>query len=258
MNKTSRIYIKTENTVSLPASGSVNGNIKITPQHIFISAVKRVPLCAMKGSLTVEAALALPLFFMITICLISIMGVYGTVLREMMTLRDSSEAAAMAVSGTEGDSWIELENIVTYKPYYLPSGVSSIYIPVKSKVRAWTGRDGNDSSGSSSSESSNYVYMTEYGSVYHTDPSCTHLDLSISTTSSASVGALKNVYGEHYHACDKCVGSGSANSTVYITQEGDCYHNSAECSGLKRTVKLVSIDEVGDVGQCSRCAASGG
>ncbi|MBD8948918.1 MAG: pilus assembly protein, partial [Blautia obeum] len=57
------------------------------------------------------------------------------------------------------------------------------------------------------------------------------------------VGQLRNKSGEKYHACERCR-AGSAGS-VYITGEGNRYHGSLSCSGLKRTVEEVLQKDCG-------------
>ena len=42
---------------------------------------------------------------------------------------------------------------------------------------------------------------------------------------------------------------------VYLTEYGDRYHCSPDCSGLTRNVKLVPLSEAGGMRQCSKCAA---
>lgn len=141
---------------------------------------------------------------------------------------------------------------------YRVQNVTGIYLPritflQKVCVRAWTGREGiyhADGSTDAKGEGKT-VYVAATGEVYHTDPYCTHLKLSIREVGARMVGQLRNKSGEKYHACERCH-AGSAGS-VYITGEGNRYHGSLSCSGLKRTVEEV-LQEDCDLRPCSKCA----
>ena len=97
------------------------------------------------------------------------------------------------------------------------------------------------------------VYVTDTGVVYHKNPHCTHLDLSIHAAASSELNSLRNESGGKYHACEKCVHGSSMGGSVYITDQGDRYHNSLTCSGLKRTVYTARISEVPGKRACSKC-----
>ena len=211
-------------------------------------------LCTLKkASLTVEAALILPLFFMAVICISSIMGIYTQTLEEMVTLRNRSEQAAMAASFTETESWIDLLEPISYKPYYLPDGVTLGRILCRGRVRSWSGRDRDDEN--EEIEGSQYIYVTENKGVYHTHADCSHLELSVHSISAKELSKARNENGGRYKACERCVHSDGAKDTVYITNEGDRYHNDSSCSGIKRTVTMVNIKEAEGLKECSRCAA---
>ena len=74
----------------------------------------------------------------------------------------------------------------------------------------------------------------------------------------ALVPGMRNAGGGRYNACEKCVGRGGMHGLVYITGEGECYHNSLRCSGLTRKVHLVPASEAEGMYICSRCAAKDG
>ncbi|WP_278999783.1 TadE family protein [[Clostridium] scindens] len=95
------------------------------------------------------------------------------------------------------------------------------------------------------------VYVTETGLVYHRDYHCTHLELSIHMVLQSEIESLRNEGGGKYHPCQQCMkGAGGG---VYITDTGDRYHSSLSCSGLKRTIYAVPLSEVAGKGACSRC-----
>lgn len=148
---------------------------------------------------------------------------------------------------------------VTYnvKNTYTLLPVPRIKTALRARVRAWTGRDGNGRAAQDEedgAQQSNLVWVTETGTVYHKDPNCTHLKLTIQRVDMSELSSLRNKSGGKYHKCDRCHGS---SSTVYITNYGNKYHTSAGCSGLKRTVRQVEISEVEHWRACSKCGGSG-
>ena len=165
------------------------------------------------------------------------------------------QGQSMLLSGfLEEDDRIDL--VMTYR-VKSPSGL--IRIPwirflQRACVRGWVGRKGSGSSGDEGAhddEEHQTVYVTDYGTVYHTDPDCSHIHLTIRQVSSSQASSERNVYGEKYHACEKCGGGGGV---VYITSDGNRYHSSLECSGLKRSVQEIHMDEAGNLRPCSKCA----
>lgn len=97
------------------------------------------------------------------------------------------------------------------------------------------------------------VYVTETGTVYHKSRNCTYLLLSVRQVSADGVKERKNQWGRAYGPCARCA-CGVMPEFVYITDEGECYHYSSGCSGLKRTVHAATLAEVqGKYRSCSRC-----
>ncbi len=95
------------------------------------------------------------------------------------------------------------------------------------------------------------VYITETGIVYHKNYHCTYLELSIHMVPSGEIGNLRNEGGGKYYPCEHCMRNGG--NGVYITDTGNRYHSSLSCSGLKRTIYAVPLSEVVGKGACSRC-----
>lgn len=101
------------------------------------------------------------------------------------------------------------------------------------------------------SEKEETVYITETGMVYHRDYHCTYLELSIQMVTREGIESLRNQDGGKYYPCIICGGRGTQ---VYITDSGNRYHGSISCSGLKRTVYAVPVSEATGKGACVRCA----
>ncbi len=208
-----------------------------------------------RGSLTVEAAWAVPLFFLCVVTLVCMIRMYGAAAAQYVTLQEYAERTGMA-AGTLGESVVDVIDLTlpaSYEVNLFPGVKKTVRIACRARVYPWTGRTDSAAESSENGTDSILVLVTENESVYHTDSRCTHLTLNIQAVSASRLSGYRNSSGSRYHACDKCVREQSANSTVFISEEGDCYHNSAECSGLTRHVRLVPQSEVGTLRICSRC-----
>lgn len=95
-----------------------------------------------------------------------------------------------------------------------------------------------------------YVYITEDGEVYHRDSQCYHLHITIK-----EIRQVDAYYkGETpYDACSFCVEKGEKKKKLYITEDGDCYHEDSSCSGLTRRVHVVTLEEGSTRRPCKDC-----
>lgn len=124
-------------------------------------------------------------------------------------------------------------------------GRREFLITQKLKCRKWTGKSRKDST------EGEIVWITPNGTVYHTKQNCSYLNLSVSCAKKSEIRKLRNQSGAKYYPCERCMGAGS--SLVYITQYGDRYHSTRDCSRLKRTVRAVRRQSVKDRRACSKC-----
>lgn len=220
------------------------------------SFVHRLLKRSRRGSLTVEAAFSLPLFFLTLVSLISLLGIYATFVETTVELQQQVEELAMLQVYTGGENAlpVQLTKTVEAEMPFLPVPSKALRVRAGAYVLPWTGRSDYSSLEAASSSRGRLYYLSDYKSVYHTSSSCTYLSLQISAMSGSRAGTACNEDGEKYTPCEKCVGHGAAGSVVYVTPNGERYHNDPECSGLKRSVHLVEEDEICGLHMCSRCA----
>ena len=244
-------------------------------------------LCG-NGSLTVEAALALPICLGVLFALAGLMQAVRTA--EQINHQLCMTARKVAAYTVSEDGLSEAEVLQSFYSGLAAGGQSSVSgvlvtvtqnrdngifclkavysirlpgvfgvlrrIPVSDKVygRVWTGiplPDGDSGAGDTGGEKE--VIVAENGVVYHTDSNCTYLDLSIHAVNADSLQYERNLSGSRYVPCSKC--ASVLHGTVYITNQGDAWHSDPHCSGLKRTVNLKNEEEAHEHGlrPCPRC-----
>ena len=148
---------------------------------------------------------------------------------------------------------IDLIAVEDVKLAYDFLGIGSFRIIDRARVHAFTGYDNAKLDGIDSSEE--IVYITREGTVYHRDRSCRHLKITIETISRSSVSSKRNQDGGKYYPCEYCK-SKQGKGPVYITTYGDRYHNSVQCSALKRDIQAVPISKVSGKPPCKTCGGT--
>jgi len=153
----------------------------------------------------------------------------------------------------DGETIDIIAKYVVHIPVPLISMIK-FYVIQRVRTRAYIGVlsiDGeNDEDGDSGKR---YVYVTETGKVYHCSRNCTHILLSIRSCNKSMLQTVRNRSGGIYKPCEKCCKSCADEETVYITNEGVRYHSSLECSGLKRSVRRIPLEEVSGRSACKKC-----
>lgn len=214
-----------------------------------------------RASLTVEAAFALPLFFMALVMLISFMNAVSFQVTENLKLSNEARTAAMyaaaagrAAGGTAADGlYIDFFQIRDFAYPFSVIPVPKLKIALRARVYPWIGSDGKDTAAEPDSSPEQMVYLTDNESVYHTHSDCTHLDLTVIATTTEQIGKLRNAYGEKYKKCDSF--PDNYRGTVYLTLKGDCYYPSLGYAGVTRHVRLGKLSDYRGLKECERCAA---
>lgn len=135
-------------------------------------------------------------------------------------------------------------------------GIYEMDMVQRVKLRGWTGHQIPSLytvEGEEEGEDGTTVYITETGTVYHLNKSCSHIKLSIETINEKP-DWQRNKSGGKYYPCESCCKNDISNEgPYYITSYGDRYHRRRDCSRIKRTVKEVHLSEVGSRTRCKRC-----
>ena len=208
-----------------------------------------------EGSMTVEASLAVPIFLFFMVNVLSMLLFFHTFLSNLERLHQQGRQLSMMAylagdSGLIRDEMVQLVFPERIQPPVPVIGYPGTTIVSCCYMRAWTGYDVERRAGEDGEES--YVYITDNGTAYHRSRACTHLTLSIMLVGKEEAVGMRNASGGKYSPCEKCGGEGSG--IVYVTKEGDRYHSTKECSGLKRSVRCIPLSEAGGRTPCSRCA----
>lgn len=198
-----------------------------------------------KGSFTIEAAVVLPVFMLGMATLVSVLLMLLTLQRMQASLFISAQELAQECEDEDDEEYIRLEKKADLRPLTGFFGPLSMHVERKCLVHAWCGYiDPYCDEG--------YVYITDDSEVYHLSRDCTHIKLSVEGSSPDEIASMRNRDGKKYRPCSICHSSLS-DTRLFITPEGDRFHNSITCSALKRTVRAIKISEIGDRRPCSRC-----
>ncbi len=244
-----------------------------------------------QASLTLEAAMALPLymfFFMSFISMIKMFtqsagidaalarsaydqAVYANALTltgedapPLSTLVSDAYAAA-EIKKSVGDVKVSLirssvsegsENIQLIADHSFAPGadffsLGKTALCSTAYAHCWVGY--SDGAAGANDGNERMVYITETGSVYHLSRGCSHLDLTIIAIKNGSQQSYTNSAGSHYSCCPLCGPAATSQSDIFITSDGTAYHSSLSCSGLKRTIYEIPISQVGSRSACKRC-----
>lgn len=258
-------------------------NYKYTKNH----CIQRMSLFTSGciGSITVETAIILPIFIFALVGLLSLGQLFiidesinrGVTESARHIAKQNTKALGVAGLGVTFRNYVkdhELNQLyfggsiskVSFVGSYYDDTEDMIYIKSSSKIKiampflpkysinlvhkikqkSFTGYNYREDE----VESDPFVYVTEAQTVYHDNRECTHLVLSIEAIYDVKGFLASN---KKYKPCERCDNK-KQDSVLYITKDGDAYHLTISCSGLKRTIRRIRKSEVGGLSLCQRCA----
>ena len=290
----------------------INPNLLISKSKTPIKAIfptwNRGTSCitSLKGSLTVEAALVLPVFLFFFLGVLYIMELVWVESAIKSSLYETGKELAqyayltqysngneeeiqnyfgagaylyakttflskegrdfwdktLVRSGSEGFSFLQsrfleddgnIDLVVNYKVEIPILFVGSFYFPQvqRCKVRGWIGASENWPE-----NESRMVYITINGSVYHLSASCRHLNIAIKTVHPINLPKERNKSGGKYYPCEKCGEQFLKYEKYYITEDGDRFHTTLQCSSLKRYILTIPLAKVEGRKICKECGGN--
>lgn len=241
----------------------------------------------LNGSLTLEAALILPLFLLgsaVILSLFLMMQVQYSVANALdravadtallcveseKTIENLTKAAfykeltvekcpLFLVQGNmAGFSWtgtkIDHASIDVLVTYHLKFPINfgpqrTMEVSDARRMHRWTGNLRDREDETDAS----WVYVTPNQSVFHLSRNCSHLKLSVKLLHVLEWKSIKDLY----RSCDHCAKGERPGTAIYVTEQGDCYHLRLDCSGLKRTIYMIKRSQAENIKTCSRCGGS--
>ncbi len=296
-----RLHEKNMMTLQVPYKNPLDNSPEKKPKKSvppFASALCRLLAGRVSASLTVEAAMSLPLFLFFSVSLMQPMHwldrqrkvqtaveSVGEELSMAQYLAESDEknrwsdaAAGLFLRGkagayTEGiqikkaramdsDGLVCLE--VTYKEKLVFFSLPGIRITMNaaSRRRPWIGLDGKlktkGAGGGQDEADEKTVFVGAGMGRYHLYRDCHYISNQYEAIPAAAAGQKRNHSGSRYTPCSRCSGKEPMAETVYITPEGKHYHSDKACSAMASYVRTVLLQEVEHLGVCSYCARRGG
>lgn len=240
------------------------------------------------GSLTVEAAISLPLYIFLLsafIYILNILDMQNTLQIAMEeAYRTSNEHAytydelssllliktfrndtvkdiadnsyiqnghkGIRLIITKGDSPDDISFSIMYKVSlpFFPKKLLGINITQRCYFRAFTGESVTDKSGSYTQ----YVYVTATGSAYHTSQYCTYLSKYVNILPKSEFDVTWNTAGD-YTPCPHCSYNTEISPTCFLCPESKVYHSRIDCIYLNVSIYKVPLDSIGSLPLCKRC-----
>ncbi len=220
------------------------------------------------GSLTVEASLSVPVFFIVVFSLFYILRILFDMNCMEVRLADTARNYAIydtklaTVTNVIKDKtlilWKDNQKIpvcyVSYKEEipFIGSEFVKLRLYQQMAVSPYKGRT---MASDKNKEKSEFVYVTPKGKVYHRDKRCTYLKPRVKSESGKKIEKIRNSSGAIYHSCELCCKGKEAKDfdVVYITTYGNRFHADSSCRGIKKEARRIKLSEAGNMPPCSKC-----
>lgn len=231
---------------------------QITPIYssnipVFLWHEERTSCPALPGSMTVEAAMVLPLFLFAMVNLLSLLLMFQTFsLQEGKLHQLGREMALLAYGNESGEQDIRLVKASRVSAIFPAAAFPTASIVNGCVMHKWIGYDLSQGEGSKQQEKEEMVYITQSGTAYHRERGCIYLNPSVKMMGVDQARTAVNQDGGVYTACELCGGN---SEIVYVTETGSRFHSTITCSGLRRTIDYVTLQEAMAAGYhaCPRC-----
>lgn len=249
-NRSHKTRLNIKNKLILQVHSIYKSMAYITPNKKE-NGQKRMSLClrTVSGAISIEAALVIPLFIFFMANLMILILVFRDYSYSYSKLQQNARGVALAsVNINDDNELVTLQKEMNIAPLIKEMGFNKSSTHIKVTYRKWTGYNiCGEADGINEEE---YVYVAEYGTVYHKDRNCKHLSIQLKIVAAEELTSLRNNNMEKYSKCEICNAQGTG--IFFVTDGGSRYHGSASCSGLKRTVRSVKLSEVA-LPPCSIC-----
>lgn len=244
----------------------------------------------LRASLTVEAALVLPLFLFVLL-LLALPFRMMTAERQVQRAAEEVSARAAALAALQDEASAQYtaslgeQALKTARELVRDPNVSALsaerssflsdgetvsvvldyryQIPVPlfrlpplscscmATRRAWIGETDPENR-LSETAADELVYIGKNSTRYHKSAHCHYLSNALSALSVEAAKNARNAGGGRYHACPVCARAVTA-GTVYIMPSGSAYHRDPACRAIRAYVRAVRLSEVRSLGPCSYC-----
>lgn len=218
-----------------------------------------------KGSLTVEASFSATAFFLVLFSLLYLFQLLTGINQVQMCLASTVwqyETLGTKLGTAEGLlkysdllRWDEEKEICYVRRReeipFIGGSFFGVRLYQQMKINPYQGK----SMVSGSKDKKEYVYIADYGKVYHKNRGCVYLSPGIRSLEYRQVASQRNISGGKYQICKSC-GKDivfTDGMVIYITPYGDCFHSVSNCSGLKRSIRRVELSKTGGIPPCSKC-----